>query len=51
MSRLDKYFGGKPGAADRAAAAMKRTYGRDGETVFKATVAKRKLKAKRAGKR
>jgi hypothetical protein len=48
-SRYDKLFGGQPGAADRAKANMQKTYGRkDGETVFYATVAKRK---KRAGKR
>lgn len=44
-ARLDKLFGGQPGAADRALAGMKRSYGRtDGEHVFKAAVAKRKRK-------
>lgn len=43
--RNDKLFGGEPGAAAKVLAAMKRTYGRkDGQTVFDATVAKRKRK-------
>ena len=47
LARYDKYFGGERGAADRALAAMQRTYGRkDGETVFHATIAKRKRKGK-----
>jgi hypothetical protein len=45
-SKWDKFFGGQPGAADKAKASMLRTYGRkDGETIFQATVAKRKHKA------
>jgi hypothetical protein len=47
-SRLDKFFGGKPGAAERARASMRRTYGpKKGETVFQATLFKRELKEKR----
>ena len=49
VSRYDKLFGGKPGAAERALKSMKRSYGRKkGETVFYATVHKPELKAKRA---
>ena len=44
--RLDKYFGGERGSADRMLAAMQKTYGpKDGQTVFEATVAKRKRRA------
>jgi hypothetical protein len=50
-SRYDKFFGGQPGAADKALASMRRTYGRkDGETVFYATVAKRKHRGSRPAK-
>lgn len=49
LERYDKYFGGGKGAAERAKANMQRTYGRkDGETVFLATIAKRKRKRKPA---
>lgn len=48
MSRLDKLFGGQPGAAAKVRASMQQTYGREqGETVFQATVFKRERKAKR----
>jgi hypothetical protein len=41
----DQFFGGQPGAADKALAAMRKTYGkRDGDVVFNATVAKRRRK-------
>jgi hypothetical protein len=43
LDRYDKYFGGKPGAADKALASMRRTYGRkDGEHVFYSMIAKAK---------
>lgn len=46
LEQYDKYFGGVAGAAEQALKAMKRTYGRkDGETVWKATIAKRKRKS------
>lgn len=52
IGRFDKLFGGERGAAERTLAAMKRTYGRkDGQTVFDATVAKRKRKQTRRPKR
>ena len=39
----DRFFGGKPGAAARARAAMRKTYGeRDGEHVYRAKIAKAK---------
>lgn len=45
LGRYDKLFGGERGSAERALEAMKRTYGRhDGQTVFEATIAKRKRK-------
>jgi hypothetical protein len=48
----DRYFGGEKGAAAKAKANMQRTYGKkDGETVFYATVAKRKRKAASARRR
>jgi hypothetical protein len=53
-SRLDKLFGGQPGAADKVLANMRRTYGpAKGKTVFDATVIRRQRKAKttRRGKR
>lgn len=47
IGRFDNLFGGEPGSAQRALDGMRRTYGRkDGETVFNATVAKRKRKTK-----
>lgn len=49
--RYDKFFGGQPGAADKALQNMKRTYGpKKGQTVFEATIAKREHKAKRQRK-
>lgn len=45
LSRYDRFFGGTPGAAEQTHKAMQKTYGRkDGETVFWATIAKRKRK-------
>lgn len=47
LERFDKLFGGERGAAQRALDGMRKTYGRkDGQTVFDATVAKRKRKSK-----
>lgn len=46
LRRFDKYFGGDRGAAQQALEAMQKTYGpKDGQTVFDATVAKRKRRA------
>lgn len=46
-SRLDKIFGGKPGAAEETRAAMRKTYGaKDGDHVFFARIAKSKRRAK-----
>jgi hypothetical protein len=43
LKRLDKFFGGRPGDAERMLDSMKQTYGpKDGQTVFDATVLKRK---------
>jgi hypothetical protein len=40
---LDKFFGGKPGAAASARAKMHETYGpKDGEHVFQSVIAKAK---------
>lgn len=48
LNQYDKLFGGGRGAAEKARASMIKTYGtKDGETVFRATVAKRKRRAKR----
>lgn len=45
LGRYDKFFGGR-GSAEKALQSMKRTYGRkDGQTVFDATIAKRKRKS------
>lgn len=50
LNRYDRFFGGERGSAEKALQSMKRTYGRkDGETVFYATVAKRKRKTKSPG--
>lgn len=47
LGRYDKFFGGERGAAEKALISMQRSYGRkDGETVFYATIAKRKRKGK-----
>lgn len=52
ISRLDKLFGGKPGSAEQARQSMRRTYGpKKGDDVFRGTIAKRELKAKRGRKR
>lgn len=49
-SSLDKFFGGKPGDAERARDGMKRIYGaKDGEHVFRARIAKAKRKPKPKG--
>lgn len=46
LERYDKFFGGKRGAAAETLAKMKKTYGpKEGQTVFDATVTKRKRKA------
>lgn len=46
LSRYDRFFGGTPGAAEQTQKAMQKTYGRkDGETVFWATIAKRKRRS------
>lgn len=43
LSQYDKYFGGKPGSADKAAAALRDEYGaEDGRKYFYAIVNKRK---------
>jgi hypothetical protein len=52
LHAYDKFFGGEKGAAAKAHANMRATYGpKDGEAVFRATVAKRKRKAGQARKR
>jgi hypothetical protein len=49
IGRYDKFFGGERGAAAKALAAMKKTYGpAKGEQVFHATVIKRAHRQKRA---
>jgi len=46
-SRLDKLFGGKPGAAETTRQQMRKTYGRsDGDKIFEATIIKRQRKEK-----
>jgi hypothetical protein len=48
LGRYDKYFGGQRGAAEKALAAMKRSYGtKGGEHVFYGTIAKRQRKQQR----
>ncbi len=43
MAGDDRFFGGRPGAAAQARAAMRKTYGeRDGEHVYRAKIAKAK---------
>lgn len=50
VSRYDKFFGGK-GSAEKALAAMKRTYGpKKGEHVFYAVIAKRERRKRKRGK-
>jgi len=52
IGRYEKFFGGGRGSAAKALESMKRTYGsKDGETVFWATIAKRKRRAKTARRR
>ena len=53
-SRLDRLFGGKPGAAENTRQSMRKTYGRaGGDKVFEATIIKRQRREKggRRGKR
>jgi hypothetical protein len=46
-SALDRIFGGQPGAAEKARAAMHKTYGaKGGEHVYQAKIAKAKRKTK-----
>lgn len=48
MSKLDRLFGGKPGAAENTRQNMRKTYGRtEGDKVFEATVIKRQRREKR----
>jgi hypothetical protein len=43
LSQYDRYFGGKPGSAAKAKAAMDKEYGqKKGDSVFYATVNRRK---------
>jgi len=52
LQRYDKYFGGQRGAAEKALSSMKKTYGpKEGQTVFDATIAKRKRKQRGSFKR
>ena len=47
-SRLDRFFGGQAGAAEKALQSMQKTYGsKGGQQVFDATVLKRKRREKR----
>ena len=49
-NRLDRLFGGKPGAAENTRQNMRKTYGRaEGDKVFEATVIKRQRRAKIGG--
>ena len=51
-SKLDRLFGGKPGAADTTRRQMQRTYGRaEGDKVFEATIIKRQRREKAARRR
>lgn len=46
-SRLDRFFGGQAGAAEKALKSMQKTYGsKTGLEVFNGTVAKRKRREK-----
>jgi len=48
LNQYDKYFNGTRGAAAKALASMKKTYGpKKGEQVFYGTIAKRERKAKK----
>lgn len=52
MRDLDRYFGGKRGAAQQALDRMKATYGvKDGEHVFYGKVAKAKRRERRPTRR
>ena len=44
LSKYNKQFGGKKGSAAKAKAAMAKQYGEEGESIFYATVNKRKGK-------
>lgn len=47
-SRLDRFFGGQAGAAEKALKSMQNTYGRTGgQQVFDSTVLKRKRREQR----
>lgn len=47
LDQYDRYFGGTRGAARKTLENMQRTYGaKDGETVFRASIAKRKRKTR-----
>lgn len=51
-NKIDRLFGGKPGAADQTRQNMRKTYGRaEGDKVFEATVIKRQRKQKGRGVR
>lgn len=50
LDRYNKYFGGKPGSADKAATALRKEYGGEkGRGVFYALVRKRQKIMKRKG--
>ena len=52
LSKYNAQFGGKPGSAEKAHAAMAETYGPDkGEQVFYATKNKRKSHAPKANRK
>jgi hypothetical protein len=52
LASYDKLFGGVAGAAEKARAGMRKTYGaKRGDAVFWGTVYKRERRAKRAGAR
>lgn len=47
-SRLDRFFGGQAGAAEKALKSMQSTYGRKGgQQVFDATILKRQRREKK----
>jgi len=49
LERYDRYFGGKPGSAEKAARALSREYGSEnGRRAFYAIVNKRKRQGKGA---
>jgi hypothetical protein len=52
IEKYDKFYGGKPGSASKAKAAMAKEYGAEkGEKVFYATKNKRKSMGKTSPKR